>query len=132
MTIETKKFIEQFNKQNHTHPNDGKNNFLINFDFFKFNEEGSIICKVSQEFLETSEDGLAIALFWENCLDMQIVCDDQCISNFDMASFLYCPHTDLIYCIPYSVSDNFMKRKEVVIYGREPDEEDRKMIEEYF
>lgn len=108
------------------------NAFMQNFEHFILNEEdGSITCKASQEFLESGEEGLAIALLWENDLNMSIFCDDQCMSNFDMASLLYDVHIDLIYLIPYSVSDKFMEGEEVTIYGQYPTKEDIETYEEF-
>lgn len=118
--------IKYFNRTN----NSMGNNWLINFSSFSVNEDdGSIICKVSEDFLESREEGLVIALYLENSLNMETFCDDQYMSNFDMTSFLYDSYFDLIYIIPYSVSDEFMQGKEVTIYGHTPSEEELLEIE---
>lgn len=108
------------------------NSFMQNFESFTLNEEdGSITCKASQEFLESGEDGLVIALLWESCLNMTILCDDQCLSNYDMASFLYDVYVGLVYTIPHSISDKFMEGEEVTIYGRYPTTEDMKDFDDF-
>lgn len=121
----TRKNIIEFNRHNGLlFPNSKEQcNWYGNFEYFRFNTNGSITCKVSQEALNVAEtQSLAIAILWENCLDAQLVGEDGCMGNYEMYTPIYIPKIGLAFLIPYGVSDQFARGKEVTVQGYEPDE----------
>lgn len=126
ITEMTKNCIVNFNR-NHSKlfPNHDTNNWYWNFEYFRFNTDGSITCKASEEALNVYEtQNLAVAILWENELDAQLVGEDGCTGNFDMYTPIYFPNIGLAFLVLYSISDQFARGKEVTIYGYEPSKEE--------
>ena len=107
------------------------NNWYSNFSEFHFNEDGSFTCK-RPETIECSElENFAIALLWESSLDFNVSGEDGCISNFDMYTPLYNCNNGMLYLVPYSTAEEWKNGEEVTVYGRIPDEEEMKEINEF-
>ena len=128
------KEIQKFNKENGAkYPNSDEFNWWWNFEYFRFNEDGSFTCKASEEALNTAEtQNLTIAMLWENDLNCQLAGEDGCAGNYDMYTPIYFPAIGFAYLILHSVSDQFARGKEVTIYGYEPDEEEFNSFVEFW
>lgn len=108
------------------------NNYYSNFSEFHFNDNGaSFTCKRPEIFDCSEVESLAIALLWETSLDFCLSGEDGCISNFDMYTPLYNCNNGYQYLIPYSTAEEWKEGKEVTIYGRIPDEDEQKEIDNY-
>ena len=122
----TRKCMIEFNRNHFAlFPNQNGMNWWWNFEYFRFNMNGSITCKASEEALKCLEtQSLAVALLWENSLDTQLVGEDGCINQFDMYTPLYFPNIGLACLVPYSTSEEWKEGKEVTLDCYEPTKEE--------
>lgn len=122
----TLKCIREFNKEHSKlFPNHDNNNWWWNFEYFRLNTDGSFTCKASQEALNVAEtQSLAIAILWEDDIEAQLVGDDGSMGNYEMYTPIYIPKIGLAFLIPYGISDQFARGKEVTIQGYEPTKEE--------
>ena len=62
-------------------------------------------------------------------VDAVLVGDEFCISNYEMGAMIYSFYSDLVYIINFNDVDNILRKgKTLILYGREPDEDDREDI----
>lgn len=122
----TLKCIREFNKENsRLTSTDYRMNWYWNFEYFRFNTDGSFTCKASQKALNVAEtQSLAIAILWENGIEAQLVGDDGSMGNYEMYTPIYIPKIGLAFLIPYGISDQFARGKEVTVQGYEPTKEE--------
>lgn len=122
----TKKCMIEFNRNHHAlFPNQDGMNWWWNFEYLRFNMNGSITCKASEEALKCLEtQSLAIALLWENSLDTQLVGEDGCMGNYDMYTPLYFPNIGLACLVPYSKAEEWKEGKEITLDCYEPTKEE--------
>lgn len=107
------------------------NNWYVNFSSFKFNEDGSFTCKRPEGSSCLETENFVIALLWEGSLDFVVAGDDGCLGNFDMYTPLYNCNNGMFYLVSYSDAERWKNGKEVTIYGRIPDEDEQKEIDNY-
>ena len=108
------------------------NNWYDNFSAFEWQEDGSFVCKASEEALKSPDtQNLMIALLWESSLDFAIAGEDGCMGNYDMYTPLYSYKTDKLYLVLHSEAEKWKEGEIIRIYGREINEEERKEIEEF-
>lgn len=126
--------VTRFNEENScTFPEDTRMNWWKNFEYFRFNYDGSITCKPSKEALDCLEtQSLPISILWENSLNAQLVGEDGCINNFDMYTPIYFPIIGLAYLIPHSISEKWKGGEEVTFYGYEPNKEEKEEFIEWW
>ena len=108
------------------------NNWYDNFSAFEWQEDGSFVCKASEEALKSPDtQNLMIALLWESSLDFALAGEDGCMGNYDMYTPLYSYKTDKLYLMLHSEAEKWKEGEIIRIYGREIDDEERKEIEEF-
>ena len=108
------------------------NNWYDNFSAFEWQEDGSFVCKASEEALKSPDtQNLMIALLWELSLDFALAGEDGCMGNYDMYTPLYSYKTDKLYLMLHSEAEKWKEGEIIRIYGREIDDEERKEIEEF-
>lgn len=93
------------------------NNWLVLFDKFDISEDGTIVCKASEQALMTLEtQSLPVCLLWESAFDSMLIGEDGCMGNFDMYTPIYLERFETMYLVPHSTSYEFAEGKEVTLY----------------
>ncbi len=85
-----------------------------------------VIKKAKQENNETIEP-----LIWLlDSLDISIIGEEFCLSNYDMGCMLYNCYADKCYILAFSdIDKKLMEGKTLKLYSFEPSEDDRQQIE---
>lgn len=84
-----------------------------------------VIRKAKQENSETLEP-----LIWLlDSLDISIIGEEFCLSNFDMGCKLYNANANKCYILAFSDIDKLTEGKTLKLYPFEPSEDDRQQIE---
>ena len=126
-------FIRTFNTENRTSEFDPHDNWFTEFDYFRFNENGSFTCKASADYMFENEHGdhsLILTLY--NTIGMNfLLAGENAYAITDMYTPFYNYDTEMIYLVFFTDSDRFMKGEEVTIYGYTPTAEELEEVEKF-
>ena len=97
--------------------------------FTAVEEDGVITIQYDAEGITLAEKDELIMFFSAvDMLDCNLLGEQYCISNFDMAFDMYNGYTDLIYRVPFSELDALRNGEKIELYGHTPDDDEREAI----